>query len=64
MTAAMAKRMLKKKFMSPFTNAYKNQIKAYNASNSQALFVRAQAEMNQTAYVGIKTLAMHLLVFN
>ena len=50
--------------MSPFTNAYKNQIKAYNASNSQALFVRAQAEMNQTAYVGIKTLAMHLLVFN
>ena len=50
--------------MSPFTNAYKNQIKAYNTCNSQVLFVRAQVEMNQTAYLGIKTLTMHLLVFN
>lgn len=30
--------------MSPFTNAYKNQIKAYNTCNSQVLFVRAQVE--------------------
>lgn len=50
--------------MSPFTNCYENQIKAYNTCNSQALYVRAQVEQNQTAYVGIKALAMHLLVFN